>query len=76
MSEQERATNYIQAFDQLITLISEIDNAIDRAGYNRDKLGVKQYTHLKKGYVQQLADLISRAPHSVRVRACWGILNL
>ena len=69
MSEQERATNYIHAFDQLITLISETDNAIDRADYNHDKLGTKQYTHLKKGYIQQLADLISQAPHSVRVKA-------
>ena len=69
MNEQERAAAYINAFEQLLSLIDDADNAIDRADRNQDKLGVKQYDHLKKDYVQQLADLISRAPDSVKVQA-------
>lgn len=69
MNEQERAAAYINAFEQLLSLFDDADNAIDQADRNQDKLGVKQYDHLKKDYVQQLADLISRAPDSVKVQA-------
>lgn len=69
MNEQEVTTNYIRAFEHLLTLISDVDNAIDRARQIKDSFGIRQYEHLKKDYVQQLADLISRTPKSVHLQA-------
>ncbi len=69
MNDNEMTTNYIRAFEQLTGLIADVDLAISRAADDQDRLGMKQYKHLKTAYVQQLAELISRAPQSVNVRA-------
>ncbi|GAB4051665.1 hypothetical protein [Spirosoma litoris] len=69
MNEQELTQNYMKAFEHLLRLMSDVDNAIDRSRQSNDSLGVRQYEHLKKDYVQQLADLISKAPKSVTVQA-------
>ncbi|RYF73095.1 MAG: hypothetical protein EOO39_11005 [Cytophagaceae bacterium] len=69
MNDSERIANYIKAFEQLTVLIADVDQAIQRAIEDQDRLGLKQYKHLKTAYIQQLAELISRAPQSVRVQA-------
>lgn len=67
--EQELTQSYMKAFDHLLQLISDVDDAIDRSQRAEDSLGVRQYEHLKKEYIQQLADLISKAPKSITVQA-------
>ncbi|GAB4011337.1 hypothetical protein GCM10028808_24550 [Spirosoma migulaei] len=69
MNEQELTQNYMKAFDHLLRLISDADDAIERSQQVSDSLSVRQYEHLKKDYIQQLADLISRAPKTVTVQA-------
>lgn len=69
MKEQEIAENYIRAFEHLLSLITDTDSAIDRATQSNDSFGIRQYEHLKKDYVQQLAELISYAPKSVSLQA-------
>ena len=69
MKEQEIAENYIRAFEYLLSLITDTDSAIDRAIQLNDSLGIRQYKHLKKDYVQQLAELIGCAPKSVSLQA-------
>lgn len=69
MNEQDLTQNYVKAFDHLVQLINDVDDAIDRSQRLQDSLGVRQYEHLKKDYVHQLAELISRAPKSVTVQA-------
>lgn len=69
MNEQELIKNYVRAFDHLVTLIHDVDDALDRSKRASDDLGVRQYEHLKKDYVQQLADLIGKAPKAVTVQA-------
>ncbi|WP_460969564.1 hypothetical protein [Spirosoma migulaei] len=59
----------MKAFDHLLRLISDADDAIERSQQVSDSLSVRQYEHLKKDYIQQLADLISRAPKTVTVQA-------
>jgi hypothetical protein len=61
--------NYVKAFDHLVQLVRDVEAAIERAELDGDRLGAKQYQHLKKEYVQQLAELISRTPQSVDLQA-------
>ena len=69
MNELELNQNYVKAFDHLLQLISDTDEAISRSQRTDDKLGVRQYEYLKKDYVQQLAELISKTPKSITVQA-------
>ena len=69
MNDETLATNYIRAFEHLVGLLTDAEAAILLADADQDQLGLKQYRHLKQDYVHQLADLISRAPHSVRLQA-------
>ena len=69
MNDDALITNYIQAFENLVFLIEDTDAAIRLAADDQDQLGVNQYRHLKKDYVYQLAELIGRAPQSVRLQA-------
>ena len=48
MNEQELTQNYMKAFDHLLRLISDVDDAIDRSQRASDSHGVRQYEHLKK----------------------------
>ena len=66
---EELTTNYIRAFTQLVDLVRDTDTAIQRAQQDHDQLGVRQYQHLKRDYVHQLAELISQAPQSIQVQA-------
>lgn len=69
MNEQELIQNYVRAFDHLMRLIHDVDDALDRSTRANDGLGVQQYEYLKKNYLQQLADLIGKAPKAVTVQA-------
>jgi uncharacterized protein Yka (UPF0111/DUF47 family) len=69
MNEQELTQNYMKAFDHLLQLISDVDDALDRLQRVEDSLGARQYEQLRKEYIQQLADLISKAPKSITVQA-------
>lgn len=69
MNEQELVQNYVRTFDHLVTLIHDVDDALDRLKHTSDNLGIRQHEHLKKEYVQQLADLIGKAPKAVIVQA-------
>ena len=69
MNEQELTQNYVNAFNHLMVLIRDAEDALDRAQHTNDSLAIRQYGHLKKNYVQQLAELIGRRPKSVMLQA-------
>lgn len=67
MNTSEYRENYLKALNRLLSLIEGTNRSISIAEKYNSPLEVKQYRHLRKDYLQQLAEMMEQMPDSMKL---------
>lgn len=67
MNDQEAKAHFLQAISEQLESIAVVNRQILRHRQASSDLELRQYQHLRKEYLEQLAELMERLPDSMRL---------